>query len=313
MKYLKKFETISAMTDFKKIDDVISYVKENDKVYVRPIYKICNFTIHLDEEANLLGLFALDSRGSTIVDAVTIDDNPINMDNLLDMNRDGSSSHMFAYAQHDNMIKDHIVYSVPTRADVNEISGEFDFDDFADVWIDRSYDETIPLWVENVRYVSDDSLVMITINSGNETIVRPLHPSIMPTVDELPDIVFYFKTDEEDFSTSIYVPYQNVSVLVPYSPGDYEIVLYSFDKNFTFNCGYCALYPEMYLHYTLSKNVTKIASYSFGAYAYYLTEIWYEGTMDDFNAIEKANGWNLNRRTLKTINTVHCVDGDLSV
>ena len=139
--------------------------------------------------------------------------------------------------------------------------------------------------VEDVKYISDDSLVMITYTNGGETIVRPLHFYMTIHVDDLPNLEFWFRTDEDDFDTQITVPYEMTSVLVPYEIGDYEIALYSFDENIVFGCGAFSLYREMYLNYTLSRNITKINNASFGGYVYYLTEIWYEGTMDEFNAI----------------------------
>jgi hypothetical protein len=57
--------------------------------------------------------------------------------------------------------------------------------------------------------------------------------------------------------------------------------------------------------------VSKIVGYAFDnawyTDAYGLKEIWYEGTIAEFNEIEKGTGWK------GKVNVVHCTDGDLSV
>lgn len=312
MKYLKIFETVSEMEEYKPTDEMISYVSEHDKCHVKEMYKICSFTMHLEQESDLLGLFA--EQNPSVVHKITINGKPINMDNLFETTREGTYFHVQAYSQYDNMIKNHIVYNVPTHAEFDEVNGIIVWHDFVDAWLDYYWDEEKDMQVEDVKYISDDSLVMITYTNGGETIVRPLHFYMTTHVDDLPNLEFWFRTDEDDFDTQITVPYEMTSVLVPYEIGDYEIALYSFDENIVFGCGAFSLYREMYLNYTLSRNITKINNASFGGYVYYLTEIWYEGTMDEFNAIQKSTNWNRDRQgNRKTISTVHCADGDLNI
>jgi len=61
---------------------------------------------------------------------------------------------------------------------------------------------------------------------------------------------------------------------------------------------------------TISSSVTAIGNYAFGS-CYYLTEIHYDGTMEQWNAIEKGTAWNGSVGNSVGGYTVHCTDGDI--
>ena len=316
MKYLNLFETVSDMEEYNPTDEMISYVNENDTCHVKKIYKMCSFTLHLETQADVIPLF---SGSESRIDKVTIDGKPIIVSQFYPVDREGTNFVLIAHSNFTGTFNGYRIFSVATvcRIIIPEQQDEQDdpvvpvkeYSDFVDVWIDQSGQNAV------VRSISDNTELMFTIiNETGEQMVSPMEVWISTNTDSLPS--YYIHTTEE--TGELFIRYNDVTEIIPYEPGDHMIEFYTFDEDMTYSHG-STLEPEKYLNYTLSKNVKHIAGWSFAGYTNHLTEIWYEGTMEEFNAIDKSSDWNVYRKSARpvatyySVRTVHCTDGDLSV
>ena len=160
---------------------------------------------------------------------------------------------------------------------------------------------------------------MFTYVENGETLIKPIYVDELSGQDCKFSLCFYIYDDQEriylelyddwyDEETGEYIEgnYHLKSELVPFESGDYEIVFYSLKNDITYGFAMGLKYAK-YINYTLSKNIKYLKSNSF-RYSDFI-EIWYEGTMSEFDAINKEYAW----KATNTLHTVHCKDGDLSV
>lgn len=309
MKFLKKFETETARKNFPVNNDMIVYVEETDNVYTDTLYKMVSYTWHNSEEYpdSEVGLYACDNSlqvsGASTIDKIVFNGETIDMNDL---------TIGFPY----NSDFGHAVYKPqlePVHYDIWEgvehIENLEDEPTFVEVWLDTTNGV--------VRKTSDDSQLILVTDVDipmNEDITIPAgsYPVYVSQTDE--STTFYIMVNDERISISGMFSYLSPFEPSVIPPGDYPVEIYSLDKNIIFDHFACALSNSDFVNYTLSKNIKTIKAYSFsGNWQRYLSEIWYEGTMDEFNAIEKEAKWNYYTSKYKSVRTVHCSDGDLSV
>lgn len=312
MKYLKKFTTENEKMSYLIKNDLISYVKETDKVYVNGLTKIASFmfTVQDDDFADSeqdrwweqhIG-FALSNVYSTPdsnIDVAFMGGKPLDLSLVKNGLKYGTDLRFvkipLSEGEQEVTPDGKFVYSVATTVNFDDES----FGDLVDAWFD----------LENkiVRNVSDNSQVVA--NCISETGFPSGQFQLF--VDEFDTgfgnqlIVYIMFDSHEEFMPSY--EKRNSDYVIG---SQYLVELYSFDKEIIFDHAKWLPYSQ-YTHYTLSKNVSKIEGGAF-ANAWYtdsygLKEIWYEGTIAEFNEIEKGNNWK------GKVSVVHCTDGDLSV
>lgn len=339
MKYLKKFETETDRSGYTITDEMVSYVTETDEVHVKPMYKMLSYIWHLNEPSDNIRLFSEDSDTyqQTYVDKITINGTPIDLRSLYKSSV-GSAKQFFTYQKYDVTYKGQPIYSMPTKG---EIVSEDDFtyvledtlEDYVDVYFD--FENGFAYGTGIVRCLSDDTQVSFTATKSGETVTLPLFvntswngrndfiPYVVPDCGEKEDFCFslnivttwYNQVTEEWVTEGCFSLKSNI---IPFENGDYEIVLYSLDKNIILDDYCCYMDNERYKHITLSKNITSIRFGTFGS-SYNLNEIWFEGTIAEFNEIQKSTRWNASYyrqstgETQYAFHTVHCSDGDITV
>ena len=306
MKYLKSFETVEEKDNFALHDDVISFVSETDHVYANKMYKVCSYTLHLTNDTDAVALYgsgykSVQIEGTSTINKVTIAGKPVDMDSLFPY-QPYSSDYYHAMTRVGSYVTTpdgNIIYHVLTRIEQTEA------ETYTEGWFD--------LRTGIVRdALTNEPLEFIFEVQDDEQIVPGTYPLYCDICDN-EDLPFY--NEPADYimvnGNKQYISsdakYENLPA------GDYEVIIYSQDENMTFRHG-SAFPSDTYLNFTLSKNVKKLKAVSFGGNIYTgFDDIWYEGTVSQFNEIEKEDKWNCSFYGTKYVETVHCTDGDVSV
>lgn len=290
MKFLKKFLTETAKSGYTVTNDMVSYVVETDKVYTTSLYKFATFKYTNEEDVENMALYggslsntSTSTRSS--VDRITIDGKDIDMSRLWRANRNGSNNTCICiYSEQFKTEDGHDIYESTNNN--------------TECWLDLS-SGVVRLVEDNSQLIINDAPCYCEIDTYNGL-----------------QVYYYDGTEKKSYTVghgySFVMAFEFVEL---FEAGEHTIELYSKDKDVKFDFAQNMAASAGYSNYTITKNVKYIGKiYGSGL----INELTYEGTIAEFQAIEKENKWNVYYTSprygdYKAVTVVHCTDGDLNV
>lgn len=309
MKYLKFFETEASRQAYGMPNDMVSYVQETDLVYTSELYKVASVTMTMTTTNGYIPVYgggvsnqSTSTRSS--IDKITINGETVDTHKLsLEWIFSSDATNTCLRGEQEKTADGHDLYSSGLL--FNGKRCWFDFENGI-VRLEEDNSQAI--------YVSDG-----TSSWGIPAGEYPLYCEYV----NIYGIQVYLMNGSSKVTFSVGMGYDHtVRPIVPsenwFQPNEYVIELYSKDKNVKFDFAQNTPQTDSnYSHsnYTITKNVKYIGRLYGGSI---INELTYEGTIAEFEAIEKVAKWNVYYTSprygdYKSVTVVHCTDGDLSV
>lgn len=308
MKYLKAFSTENERQNYQVKNDMISYVEETDLVYTSELYKVASVTMTMTTTNGYIPVYGGGvSRQSTStrssIDKITINGETVDINKL-----------SLEYIFNSDNINTCLRGEQEKTADGHDLYSSTIFNGNRRCWFD---------FENGIVRLEEDNSQAIYVSDGTRWDIPageyPLYWEYANTYG----IQVYLMNGSSKFTFSVGMGYEhtvNPIVLAEnqFQPNEYVIELYSKDKNVKFDFAQNTPQTNAYYshsNYTITKNVKYIGKLIGNST---IQELTYEGTIAEFEAIEKVAKWNVYYTSprygdYKSVTVVHCTDGDLSV